>query len=759
MSTLSDERDPVDVVAEEFADRLRRGERPSVSDYAAKHPEHADQIRQVLPAVAQMEQLKRFRRSASVSAEEHLPDRLGDFRIVRELGRGGMGVVFEAVQESLGRRVALKVLAAHAQLHPERRERFIREAKAAAGLHHTNIVPVFGVGEQDGLPYYVMQLIPGHGLNALISRWKDLSKRDTRAVAALGDTTVISKGSALNDLPRHPEPEVPRPSIGPVAGDWNLIASIGQQVAQALFYAHQKGVLHRDVKPANLLLDDRNEVWVVDFGLAKLANDERLTTTGHIVGTLQYLAPECLHGTSDARSDVYGLGATMYELLTLSAPVEGDSPVQIMKRIAESTPVPPRKLNPHIPRDLETIVLKAMSRDPARRYASARLLAEDLQAFLEDRPIRARRESAPERAWRWARQHPAVAALSCCTVAALALAAALGWSGYVKTKAALESEAKKRDEAEAASAKLKANLALSLEAFEKVFLAAAGDELRPGPRPPGGPGGPPPGGPLYKDAADKAAVLEAMLDFYDKFAVENATEAPLRFEVAKAYRRVGEMHQWMNRQDKAKSAFLRSNELLTGLQKEWANDTDVKFERLLLYSSAIIDPEGLDVQFQRASELADGFTTAPRKWSAGAVYLKLGWHREQARRWAEAESSYRKAIALLAREPDGPNPPPNFVVDHVSARTRLAAVLAERKAYPEARQILEGAANELRSMAVGGPQSRFLRDHLAGVLNQLADVHQRQGDEAAAARLRNDARRLMDGFGGGPFPKGPPKKG
>src|SRR5436309_2631709 len=165
------DRDPVDVLAEEFADLLRRGEHPSVGDYAAAHPEHAEQLKELLPAVAQMEMLKRFRAPAGV-AEKSLPDRLGDFRIVRELGRGGMGIVFEAVQESLGRPVALKVLARHAQLDTTRRERFVREAQAAARLHHTNIVPVFGVGEQDGIPYYVMQLIRGDGLHSVAYRWR-----------------------------------------------------------------------------------------------------------------------------------------------------------------------------------------------------------------------------------------------------------------------------------------------------------------------------------------------------------------------------------------------------------------------------------------------------------------------------------------------------------------------------------------------------------------------------------------------------------
>lgn len=173
---LAEDRDPVDVLAEEFADLLRRGEHPSVSDYAAAHPQHADELKELLPAVAQMEMLKRFR--TPNAATPSLPDRLGDFRIVRELGRGGMGVVFEAVQESLGRPVALKVLARHAQLDATRRERFVREAQAAAKLHHTNIVPVFGVGEQDGLPYYVMQLIPGYGLHSLVRHWRRQCGKD-----------------------------------------------------------------------------------------------------------------------------------------------------------------------------------------------------------------------------------------------------------------------------------------------------------------------------------------------------------------------------------------------------------------------------------------------------------------------------------------------------------------------------------------------------------------------------------------------------
>lgn len=755
---MTEDRDPVDVLAEEFADRLRRGERPSVSDYATKHPEHAEQIRAVLPAVAQMEQLKNFRKSTSVITSENLPDRLGDFHIVRELGRGGMGVVYEAVQESLGRRVALKVLASHAQLDPERRERFVREAKAAARLHHTNIVPVFGVGEQDGLPYYVMQLIPGHGLNTLVNRWKDLAQGETRAHARRGDSTVVS-GEKVKSK-REPKPPALPPADGPAPGDWNLIASIGLQTAQALHYAHQKGVLHRDVKPANLLLDERGEVWVVDFGLAKLANYRGLTATGHIVGTLQYLAPECLHGKADARSDVYGLGATLYELLTLAAPFDAESPVQIMKMIADSSVTPLRKLNPQIPRDLETIVLKAISRDPSRRYTTARAMAEDLEAFLDDRPILARRESSAERAWRWARQHPAVATLSCCTVAALLLAAIVGWVSYHRVNTSYAAEKVKRDEAEAASRKLRENLALSLEAFEKVFIAAGGDDFRPrGPM--GGPHGKEPGGPFAKkDETDKAtAVLEAVLGFYDKFAEQNATDAPLRLDAAKAHRRVGEMHAWLNRSEKSTIAFRRSYELLSGVLSERPDDLDARYEMMLWCLNAPVAPSGAEYQLIKAVEFGESFTTVPRRWTAGTAWMRLGYVREQNKNPRGAEEAYGRAAGLLMPGPDGPGLPPNVLAEQIYSRGRVAVLLAGRGETVEAKRSLERMAEELRPQIGRGPD-RHIRESLISVLHQLADIHQGAGEDATAARLRLDAQRLFEtsGFGhGGPPPFGGPK--
>ncbi|QDU20874.1 serine/threonine-protein kinase [Urbifossiella limnaea] len=779
------DRDPLDLLAEDFSARLRRGERPSVADYAAAHPEHAAELRDLLPAVAQIELLKRHRQS--LPAERSLPDRFGDYRIVRELGRGGMGVVFEAVQESLGRRVALKVLATHTSMDADRRERFVREAKAAARLHHTHIVPVFGAGEHDGLPYYVMQLIPGRGLNAVVSAWHAAAHADTPAPARADDTWPHAAPTAA--------PSFEMVLDGPRYDDWRFVATVGVEVADALQYAHDSGVVHRDIKPANLLLDDRGQVWVADFGLAKLDDAGGLTATGHVLGTLQYMAPEGLTGAPDARGDVYGLGATLYELLTLRPPVTGETPAELMKQLADGVPVPPRKVNPAVPRDLETIVLKALAREPERRYATAGDMAADLRAFLDDRPIRARRESLTSRAARWCRRNPAVAGLSLTTAAALLLAAVVGWVAYARTTKALADETAARGDAEhgqkeakEASEKLEANLRLTLQEFEKVFEAAAGGENRPGfalgfgpmkgfgPKdgfgakdgfgPKDGPKDGSKDGPMVGEAADRASVLEAVLGFYDKFAERNATQPALQLEAAKAHRRVAELHQWLGRQEKATASFRRSAALLAGLTAEFPDDADVRFERMQLLAHAppaIVGMPSIADQLAAAVALGAGFTDPPRRWAVGSVELKLGAAREQSNDPVGAAAAYRTAIVHLAAGPGREGRPPVVVFEQAMARRRLAALLAAEGNMPAARRVLEEAVADVRPFGGGGP-GRFGGEFPTATLNQLAGVLETMGDYPAAARTRQEIGRMAPGGfpggpgGGQPRPNPPPKK-
>jgi serine/threonine protein kinase len=314
--------DRVGALAEAFLQRQRRGERPAVEEYAAAHPELAGEIRRLFPALLMMEDLRPESSDLSGGQAAVLgtpPERLGDYRILREVGRGGMGVVYEAEQESLSRRVALKVLAPQGLRHSGQLLRFHREAKAAARLHHTNIVPVFGVGESGGQHYNVMQFIPGLGLDAVLEEIQRLrgagSEGKAAAGAAGGGTPMaadVARSLMTGRFAAAPAPEASqeqsasaaaapapppsvvlpgqtgRSSVTDSDGQYALsVALVGVQVAEALDYAHRQGILHRDIKPSNLLLDGQGTVWVADFGLAKSADGDDLTHTGDIVGTVR----------------------------------------------------------------------------------------------------------------------------------------------------------------------------------------------------------------------------------------------------------------------------------------------------------------------------------------------------------------------------------------------------------------------------------------------------------------------------------------
>ncbi len=449
MPDSSVDRDPLDRLAEEFVDRYRAGERPSLTEFADRLPDRADEVRELFPALVEMEQLKATLPDPIPSYPgdgRPMPERVGEFRILRRIGVGGMGVVYEAVQESLGRRVALKLLPLEAVADPKRLERFRREAKAAARLHHTNIVPVFGTGEADGRHFYAMQFISGHSLDAVIDELKRLKEGSTTTRPATGVANAIVTGTFARSPstngkrsgstpdedqsgtqkfaapPVAPQPDGPLllSDNGPVSSPsltdggrayWTTVARLGAQVADALSYAHAQGVLHRDIKPANLLLDLRGTVWVADFGLAKSNDADDLTHAGDIIGTIRYMAPERFEGTGDHRADVYALGLSLYELLTLRPAFEAPTRAKLVEQVLAANPIKPRHINPAIPRDLETIVLKAITRDPAGRYQSTAEMADDLRRFLDDRSILARRATPAERVWRWCRRNPAVAGL------------------------------------------------------------------------------------------------------------------------------------------------------------------------------------------------------------------------------------------------------------------------------------------------------------------------------------------------------------
>ena len=540
----------VEVLAEEFTERLRRGETPSISEYTGAHPEHADEIREALESIAMIEQLARRREAQrTLAAACRPPEQLGDFKIIRQIGRGGMGVVFEAEQVSLGRRVAVKVLPRHILLEPKQTQRFEREAQTAAKLHHTNIVPVFGVGQDEGYHYYVMQLIDGTGLDRVLA-------------AAL-------EGGSGHTVPRLPGCEATSQS-----DYWPAVARIGVQAADALAYAHAHGTLHRDIKPANLLLDGQGVVWITDFGLARAVEQDTANQTGGVVGTLRYMAPEQFRGQTEARSDIYSLGLTLYELLAMKPAYEDTNPSSLIRKISQAGATRLRKVNPRIPRDLETIVSKAAAHDPAHRYVSAAELAGDLRCFLEDRPIHAKRTTAAERAWRWGRRNPVVALLSAASVVLLVTVTALSTFGYLQLRGAYDEVdealgAARRSEEQAVAAarqaqeerdrkqretrRAESNLAVAMSAFDAISDRLASREL-------------PQSVQLAADesspahltgglAAEDAELVQSLLKFYDQFAANNAAGAVVDFAAAKVRRRIGDIRARLGQYELAASAY------------------------------------------------------------------------------------------------------------------------------------------------------------------------------------------------------------
>ncbi|MHC4971515.1 MAG: tetratricopeptide repeat protein [Planctomycetota bacterium] len=493
--------------ADEYERLLEKGQRPDLDRFVRRYPQVADVLRRVLPALSVMEQ-----------GEAEQPGReLGDFQIGRELGRGGMGVVYEAQQLSLNRHVALKVLPFAAVMDPRQLQRFKNEAQAAANLHHTHIVPVYSTGCERGVHYYAMQYIEGPTIAEVIEQLKTTAGRDVPPSSASALEAITSGKSTQTE------------------GYCRSVARLGIQAAEALDHAHQQGVVHRDIKPANLIVDAGGHLWITDFGLASFSSNPGLTMTGDIVGTVRYMSPEqalAKRVPVDHRTDIYSLGITLYELLTLKGAFEGDDPHCVIQEIAFKEPKSARSLNPAVPDELETILIKAMAKSPDERYVTAQDLANDLDRYLENRPIHAKRPGILSRTGKWARRHTAMvvaaAAAMLLIAAGAAVATALVWREKERAEDAYLSETEERRRAEA-------NLQLAVTALDEIYL----DEAESVPK---------------LRAHLSQDLLERGLKFYEGFAVQNAGSSAAAIATARAHHSAGLIYRRLGRTQLADKA-------------------------------------------------------------------------------------------------------------------------------------------------------------------------------------------------------------
>jgi len=762
---------------EEITDKLHKGEAVDLEAHIQQHAERAEELRKLLPAL----QMLAVAGSADAAAqgedqETSVTGVLGDFRIIREIGRGGMGVVYEAEQISLARRVALKVLPFAATMDPRQLQRFQNEARAVAQLHHTNIVPVYYVSCERGVHFYAMQYIDGHSLARVIA---DLRLPPSPKIA---DSRL--QIADLKDAAKSPQTSEPaRESLGSQseicnlqsaicnstelalftavstkdAGYFRAVAQLGIQAAEALDHAHQMGIIHRDIKPANLLVDATGRLWVTDFGLARIANPGGdagggLTLTGDLVGTLRYMSPEqalAKRIVVDHRTDIYSLGATLYELLTLRPAFTGEDRHELLRQIAFEEPKPPRRINHAIPAELETIVLKAMEREPADRYATAQEMAQDLRAFLEDKPIRAKRPSVLEKARKWARRHrglmrSAVAGLIFAVVA-LATSAVLIWREKEQTRAAYQAESKQRQRADAQYLAAEAQRRRARAAVEDMYTQVAEKWLAGKPRLQ----------PLQREFLEKA------LKFYLEETQEYSNDPVVLRQTAKAHYRVGAIQHKLGRLERAVPAYGHAIRLFGQLAADYKDDPAYRYELSASHDAlgntfqALGRPRDAETAYRESRRLAERLVEDfPNRSDYQYLLAKTGPSLALALAEAgdvrQAEQTYRDVLPGLQKLADSSPDQPKYQNVLANCHSLLGILLINAGRPKEAEPAFHRCRTILEKLAKLHPEEPDYQERWAYNLSNLATALHSNGSNAKAVQTLRQAldiqRRLVGSF-------------
>ncbi|MEX2186225.1 MAG: serine/threonine-protein kinase [Pirellulales bacterium] len=732
------------------------GEHPDLAEPLAAYLDRLDELHDAAAGFAGGDRDVSAEAAASVDGEKQI----GDFKLVREIGRGGMGVVYEAWQVSLGRRVALKILPFAAVLDSKQIARFRNEAQAAAQLHHTNIVPVFAVGVERGVHFYAMQFIDGQPLDQAIDELRtatgnesDSGKKGMETSPSRASTVVLGAHSADTwRSDRASQGSLLKHDFAKRGSFHRTAVRLGIEAAEALHAAHEFGVVHRDVKPSNLLLDGEGKLWVTDFGLARIQSNPSLTRTGDLVGTMRYMSPEQATGNAalvDQRTDVYSLGTTLYELLALRHAFEGDDGPTLLRRIEQEEPRPLRQLAPRVPADLETVIHKAMAKSPSERYATAKDFADDLRRVLDGQPTMAKPPTVVDRLSKWARRHRSLvlsaAAVGLCAIIALSVGTAL----ILREKAEADRNYQRadsyfhqaRDEADFADA----NYRQARDAVNVLGLRMAHRLANE------------PGATHFR-----RELLDLAIGYYQEFIERakggrHANDPGVRVDMALAYENIGKLTEYFEGAAKALPSYRQSQQILEDLIAAPSEDSDHEKHRQWL--ATVLNNLGkacvsagefaeahrsLDAAIDIRSELAARDSRDAQQSGDLAISLSnLGQLMlAEGKDAAAAEQMFRRALAIQRRLVEA-DPENGELLATVAATYNGLGAVCQGRDPVAALDCCRQAVDLMTRAYRAHPENIDYRAKLATMYRNLGAIEASSSDFAAGAKCYRSAIELL----------------
>jgi hypothetical protein len=744
----------------------------------ARHPHLAGPLREYLDGLAIVQNGAAEFKPAQPAGSSRAPGaeppaaQLGDFELLREIGRGGMGIVYEARQLSLDRKVAVKVLPFGAVLDEQQIRRFQNEARAAAQSQHPNIVPIYAVGSERGVHYYAMQFIEGYSLTQVLGQLRRASgivegdAVDTSQPARaepMGDpqsnvgpyvkTAILRRTMGLRArrihtiLPKPTGSEAHRTGFRTMPHTLQTfppersfrhidhvraVARLGTDAAEALHTAHECGVIHRDVKPSNLLLDHEGKLWVTDFGLARCRANASFSKSGDVVGTLRYMSPEQAQGQTalvDQRTDIYSLGVTLYELLTLRRAFDAASGIALTARIEAGQWKRLRTLNGAIPADLENVITKAIAVSREDRYSTAKEFADDLRRFLQGLPTRARPPSWMERLSKWARRHRRgvlTAGLVLCTLCAgLAASTLLVANQKAKTEVALQTALQNGQLARQHLQAAEANLEQAQSAVDH-FGARAAELLADIP------------GTEYA----RHELLSEVLQYYERI-LKRAGDSPrLQADTALTHANMAKISQKIGDKANALAHYGNAERILQRLVAEEPDvpDHQLRLARCLnnigLARHELGQTDNARTVFHRAIEIQERLTGIQESPSEVYTDLALSWNnlgllRGETGECSEAAECYHEAVRVLETAPRQIQAQPQSRQTLASIYNNLG-MLGEAHDPAQAKSWAEKALSIYQELVARFPQNLAYKADLAMTHNNLGALYYGSGKNAEA---------------------------